>query len=146
MSRNKSSAFYNLSTFLLASLVIVLPFIHFHPQVTHADQLEQHTHAGVIHTIFSPDGISSPSSSQDSIHPEISGEFSRITIAWKLLPQRFSTEPGSGGDDTPLVSLTSIWQRSVKGVALQRGEGFLRPVSWVSTPSSSRAPPCSFLV
>ena len=146
MIRDKSPVFYFLSVFLLASLIIVVPFLHLHPQVTHADHSEQHTHAGVMHTIFSPDGMGYPTSSQDSIQPEILGEFSRTTIRWNLFPQRFSTEPVSGGDDTPSALLTSIWPRSVKDVALQRGKGFLRPLAWVSTPSSSRAPPRSFLV
>ena len=146
MIRDKSSPFYFLPIALLASLIIVLPFLHLHPQVTHVDHSEQHTHAAVIHTIFSPDGLGYPTSSPDSIHPENSGEFSRTTIGWDLFPLRFSTESVSGGDEPPLASLTSIWPRVVKGVALQRGLGFLSPLSWVSTPSSSRAPPLSFLV
>jgi hypothetical protein len=141
MIRYRLSAFYFLSIVLLASLTIVLPFIHLHPQVIHTDHSEQHTHAAVIHTIFSSDGMGYPTSSQDSIHPENSEEFSRSTIGWSFFPQRFSTESVSGGVDAPLVSLTSIWPRAVKGIALQRGPGFLRPSSWVSTPSSSRAPP-----
>lgn len=146
MIRNKSSVFCKLTSFLFASLIIVLPFIHLHPQLTHSVNSEQHTHAGVIHTIFSPDGMGYPTSSQDSIQPEISGEFSRITIGWNLFPQRFSTQAVSGGDDTPSVLLTSISTHDVKGVALQRAKDFLRPLSWVSTPSSARAPPRSFLI
>ena len=146
MIRDKSSVFYFLSIVLLASLTVVVPFIHLHPQVTHEDHSEQHTHAAVIHTIFSPDGMAYPTSSQDSIHPENSEEFSRTTAGWSLFLKRFSAESVSDGVDAPLVSLTSIWPHAVKGVALQRDKGFLRPLPWVSTPSSSRAPPFSFLV
>ena len=146
MIRYKFSAFYFLSIFLLASFTLVVPFIHLHPQVTHADHSEQHTHAAVIHTIFSPDGMGYPASSQDSIHPENSEEFSRTTVDWSLFLKRFSTESVSGGVDASLVSLTSIWPCAVKCIALQRSPGFLRPLPWVSTPSSSRAPPLSFLV
>lgn len=142
MMRHRSSVLSLPSVVFLVALTIGVPFIHLHPQVTHAAHLGEHTHAAVIHTFFSSEGSGNPTYSIDSIGTENSEEFSGVTIDWPLVPQRFSAPLGLGGTDAPIVSVISILPHPAKDIAL-RGDvaGVLLPSSWVGTPLSSRAPP-----
>jgi hypothetical protein len=141
MIRCRSSVFYLLSIVFLALLSIGMPFIHLHPQVTHADHSGEHTHVAVIHTLFSPEGLGDPAASQYSSDPENSEEFLRTAIGYPLYPQRLSTESISGGTDPSLISLTPILLHASEGAPLRGDADFPKPSSWVGTPSPSRAPP-----
>lgn len=92
MLRKKAKKPYPLLIVLIAAVVLSLPFVHLHPRLSHADDLGEHSHAGVIHTIFSSDSPSNPSSSVDGLNSGYSVELSRTAINLNLFSQRLLTE------------------------------------------------------
>src|SRR3989344_5518112 len=92
MFRYRPTAFSAIRIIFLAALTLSLPFIHLHPRLTHADRFGEHSHDGVIHTIFSSDGAGNPSSSADDPDFETSAELFRAAINLNLFPPRLPTE------------------------------------------------------
>ena len=92
MFQYKTTLFSSIFVILLAALTLSLPFVHLHPRLTHADDLGEHIHSGVIHTIFSSEDASKPFSLADSLDSENSVELFRTAIDLNLFTQRPPTD------------------------------------------------------
>ena len=144
MSRKKFYFFYTVQALFFASLILALPFIHLHPELTHSDNIDEHTHPAIVHTLFSPEDVSSHPDSEGGIHFESSVELSRSTIAWNLFPQRFSSEPISGGSSSAVVSYLPFPLYAPESTVLAPEGRPAPPLSRVGSPPPSRAPPHPF--
>ena len=141
VSRYKPFIISRASITFLSVLTLSLPLVHLHPRVTHADDFGEHTHSGVIHTIFSSESASHPSSSADRLEAENSTGLSRPTIYLHLFAQRPPTETTSN-------VLTAVWASSefflspiAMYTSLMRSHVVSPRSSWMGSPPSSRAPP-----
>jgi hypothetical protein len=141
MFRYKTTHFSSIFVIFLATLTLSLPFVHLHPRLTHADDLGEHTHSGVIHTIFSSEDTSKPLSSADSLNSESSVELFRTAIDLNLFTQRPSA-------DTVSNVLTAAWVSSdffllpvATSTTLIRNNVSPPPSSWAGFLPSLRAPP-----
>ena len=111
--QKKAKNFYLFCVMLIAAAVLSLPFVHLHPRLTHADHFGEHSHATVLHTIFSSDNPNNPSTSVDGLNSHYSAELSRTAINLNLFSQRLPTE-------TICNVLTAVWASS---------DFFLSPIS-----------------
>lgn len=141
MFRYRPTAFSAIRIIFLAALTLSLPFIHLHPPLTHAGSFGEHSHDGVIHTIFSSDSAGNPSSSADGLDFENSAELFRTAINLNLSPQRLPTETISNGMTAVWVSFVFFLSPIVIYTSLDRNNVLSLRSSWMGSLPSLRAPP-----
>ena len=145
MFRFKPAASFSISVIFLVALTLSLPFVHLHPRIAHADALGEHTHSGVIHTIFSSENASNLFSSVDGLDSESSVELFQTAIDLDLFAQRPSSDTISNvlttawvSSDFFLSSPIPIYTSPVRSNVLSP------PSSWMGSLPFLRGPP--FLV
>ena len=125
----------------IAVLTLSLPFVHVHPQLTHADPAGEHTHPAVVHTLFSPDADGSPAVPSNDIQSEDLDELFRATIDLDLVSERFTNPPAPKGSDSAGASSEPFRTPIVKSDRLLKSFSATLPLSPADSPLSVRAPP-----
>jgi len=100
MSRNGFVRFDLIRVIFIAVLTLSLPFVHVHPQLTHADPAGEHTHPAVVHTLFSPETGGSPAVPSNGIQSEDLDELFRAAIDLDLVSERFTKSLAPKGPDS----------------------------------------------
>src|SRR3989304_5627490 len=100
MSRCSFIRFDLIRVIFIAILTLSLPFVHVHPQLTHADPGGEHTHSAVVHTLFSPEADSSPTVPGNGIQSEDLDELFRAAFDLDLVSERFTNQPAPKGPDS----------------------------------------------
>ncbi len=141
MSRYSFIRFDLIRVIFIAVLTLSLPFVHVHPQLTHADPAGEHTHPAVMHTLFSPEADGSPAVPSNGIQSEGSDELFRAAIALDLVSERFTNPPAPKGPDSAGASSEPFRTPIVKSNRLLKSLSATLPSSPTHSPVSLRAPP-----
>ena len=141
MVQLKTPVFSSVSVIFFAALTLSLPFVHLHPSVTHADDLGEHSHSGVIHTIFSSEDESKPFPSADGLDSENSVELFRTEVDLNLFTQRPSTETISNGLTALGVSSDFFPSPFAMSTTLVTNNVLSPPSFWMGSLPFLRGPP-----
>ena len=141
MFRYKTTLFSSIFVIFLAALTLSLPFVHLHPRLTHADDFGEHSHAGVIHTIFSSEDASKLLSSVDGLDSESSVGLFQTTIDLDLFAQRPPTDTISNVLTIAWVSSDFFLSPIAMSTTLIRSNVLSPPSSWMGSLPFLRGPP-----
>ena len=141
MFRFKTAASFSICVTFLAALTLSLPFVHLHPRIAHADDLGEHTHSGVIHTIFSSEYASKLLSSVDGLESESSVDLFQTTIDLDPFAQRPPTDTISNVLTIAWVSPDFFLSPIAMSTTLIWSNVLSPPSSWMGSLPFLRGPP-----
>lgn len=139
-SRVKKGTGFRFAVVWITAAILTLPFVHLHPRITHADRLGEHTHAGVIHTLFSLGDSDHPSHSPNGLNLEESPELLRASVNLNPILDRLVSLSGTGISAAAFSFLESpFFARSPRRLSIQTDD--LPALSGPVSHRAVRAPP-----
>ncbi|HEX9759087.1 MAG TPA: hypothetical protein VGB26_15030 [Nitrospiria bacterium] len=146
MSRTKSIALSKNLVLVLGLLIISLPFFHLHLPITHFDHHGEHSHSGVVHSIFIQDGVDHTPSPIHDTNPERTEGLLRTTITWNLPSNSFSPALMQAGSNFLWTVSASPGLYTPIDTSITGDSNYSSVLHWRGPTPSSRAPPHDILI